>query len=55
MFLSVQITITKSYKLCTIIIYTKLTNNNDISFKSFTMKILKKGSLMMMLMFKKVP
>ena len=50
MYLLVQITITKSYKLRTIIIHTKMTNNNDISFKkSFTMKILKKGSLMMML------
>ena len=43
--------ITKSYKLNTTIIYTKMTNNNDIKqlFKKFHNDDTKKGSLMMIL------
>ena len=53
-----QITITKSHKLNTTIIYTKVTNNDDIKqfFKKFDNDDTKKDFLMMILKkFRKVP
>ena len=51
MYLLLQITIRKSYKLNTTIIYTKMTNNHDIRqfFKKFHNDDTEKGSLMMIL------
>ena len=48
-YLLLQITVTKSYKLNTTIIYTKTTNNDDIKhfFKKFHNDNMKKGFLMM--------
>ena len=53
-----QITIRKSHKINTTIIYTKVTNNDDIKqfFKKFDNDGTKKGFLMMKLKkFRKVP
>ena len=57
-YLLLQITVTKSYKLNTTIIYTKMTNNDDIKhfLRKFHNYDMKKGFLMMILKnFKKVP
>ena len=49
MYLLLQITITKSYKLNTTMIYAKMTNNDDIKqfFRRFCNDDTKKGFLMM--------